>query len=363
MKDMIKQLLAEAGSRLPRYGLDEEQTAALTGYFRMTAERDDLLDTIVRYYTELYASQSPPSSVENYPEGDGLECGMLFAAIYYVRCELLESVLAERGIPAYAVKKVPWHFRDLLTRSRHCYGEHGFRGMYRSGMIRYTYPRSYTLGRLSFEMTTFFGPYEVYRNKKDSTLIPMALPDIRYLPDGRQAPRDYTGEYYCTKLSADSRITGNTFHEDGTLDFTTVSLDENEYEKVLGKGVPVISVHVPGNEKLTAESVDESFAVAGKFFAQFYPDCGFRAYICSSWLLDTGLKKLLGNDSNILKFQSRFRIVLSSVNGFALYWNIFGIERPIPRTELIPRNAFQRGILKMLDEGGRLYSGNGFILM
>ena len=151
-------------------------------------------------------------------------------------------------------------------------------------------------------------------------------------------------------------------HNDGRLKFEPLTIRKNDYEVVLKKGDPILSVHVPGNDKMTAERVEKSFEDARKFFETHYKDIDFKAFVCSSWLLDTGLKKILKEDSNILKFQQRFKIVLSFVNTFALYWNIFNMEKFVPYAELVPLNNFQKNILEALDNGENLYSGNGYIL-
>ncbi|MFA7636578.1 MAG: hypothetical protein WCX81_02300, partial [Monoglobales bacterium] len=114
---------------------------------------------------------------------------------------------------------------------------------------------------------------------------------------------------------------------------------------------------------LTDEDVKESFKTAPEFFLKYYPKFEFKAFICSSWLLDTGLKNILGPDSNILRFQKNFRIALASVNGFALYWNIFGIENFLPIDQLVAANEFQRRTLEYLKKGNNLYSGKGFIMI
>lgn len=69
----------------------------------------------------------------------------------------------------------------------------------------------------------------------------------------------------------------------------------------------------------------------------------------------------MNSQSNIIKFQQNFRIVLSFVNTFSIYWHIFGVEKFVPYSELVPKNDFQKKILDYAINGGILYSGNGFI--
>ena len=123
-----------------------------------------------------------------------------------------------------------------------------------------------------------------------------------------------------------------------------------------------MSVHVPELGKLLPELVDDAFARAEEFFARYYPEWQYPAYVCSSWLLDKDLAQLLPQESNIMRFQSRFRIAMSLVHTSSLYWYVFGMQKSVPLTELKPQNAFQQKMLDFVKAGNILYSGNGFIL-
>ena len=108
--------------------------------------------------------------------------------------------------------------------------------------------------------------------------------------------------------------------------------------------------------------MDDAFARAEDFFTRYYPEWKYPAYVCSSWLLDKDFERLLPPESNIMRFQSRFRIAMSGVNTFSIYWHIFGVQNFVPLTELKPKNAFQQKVLDYVRSGNTLYSGNGFIL-
>lgn len=136
--------------------------------------------------------------------------------------------------------------------------------MYRSGMIKYIKPKTFTLERLSFEMDVFSGPYEVYKNKKNGNLVPIAGNAQRYLKNGKPAPKD-AAEFFETTLYDKDITEGYTFNDDGTLNFNIVRLDKTEYEKVIAKGDNVISVHIPEMGRMTPESVQKSFEKAKNF--------------------------------------------------------------------------------------------------
>jgi hypothetical protein len=356
-------ILENAVVKLDSYGFLPEEIEVIKIYLEKMANDSGLCKRAEEIYSLVFESceNVVPSELS---ENDGLEQGMLFAMVYLVRYECFGEVLEKNKIPSQYAKPAIWHYKNLFKRNYNCYGSYGFCGMYRDGMVQYIKPKTFRLGRLCFEMNRFNGPYEVYKNRLNGSYLPISLEGISYLPCGKQPPKNYVGEVFMPTIIKDKNILkGYSFHSDGTLDFNEIEINLNEYKKVLSIGDNVLSVHIPGEGKLTPESVEESFLMAREFFKKYYPDINFKAFVCSSWLLDTGLSKLMRPGSNVLRFQDKFRIVLSSVNTFALYWNIFEIEEFIPITSLIPKNRFQLEVLNLLNSGEHLYSGNGFILM
>ena len=356
LRDALKNIY----KNLEKFNFSKEQEKALYDYGKMFSGNDKLLEKAERYYKMIFPGGNAAEALP--PESDGNENGMLFAVIFLVRCELFGDALEKDGIPAEYAKHGIWHYKNLFEKNKNCYGSYGFCGMYRSGMIKYIKPKTFTLERLSFEMDVFSGPYEVYRSRESGKLVPIADNAQRYLKDGRPAPKD-AAEFFETTFSDKEIIEGYTFNDDGTLNFNAVKLDKTEYEKVIAKGDNVISVHIPEMGRLTPESVRKSFEQAKQFFGKYYSEKHFKAFICSSWLLDTNLKNFLDLKSNIIRFQENFRIVLSFVNTFSIYWHIFGVEKFVPYSELVPKNDFQKKIRDYAINGGNLYSGSGFILI
>lgn len=65
----------------------------------------------------------------------------------------------------------------------------------------------------------------------------------------------------------------------------------------------ILHVHIPEKALFNARVCDEAFVMADKFFDEKY-----QLFDCTSWLLSTKLNRLLDSNSNILKFQNRFKI-------------------------------------------------------
>lgn len=356
----IKQL----GSKLPDYGFPETIEKTLQEYCLFLKEREDLLILAQTYHDDIFENNRYTLlEVEQLPEQDGREQGLLFAVIYLARCELMEQVLAAKGIPGQYKAGTVFNCMKQLEKCMEYYGAVGLQGMYRSRLVAWLAPSQYIIGRLTFQVSTFSGPYVVYRSRKDGTNVPLALPEFAYLPNGKRAPAKYAGETFRPELREDAdSVCGCTFDENGILIQKPVQLKRKEYEKVLQHGDDVLNVHIPAIGKLEMAAVEDAFAQAEVFFEKYYPEKQFRAWVCSSWLLDTGLKEVLKPESNILQFQSRFRIVLSGVNTFSIYWHIFDVQQFKPLTELVPKNSFQKNMLERVQSGKYLYSGAGFIL-
>ena len=359
--DLITEL-KQLHTKLPGYGLSPEAEKALCEYLQFLRQREDLLTLAQTYHDDIYENHRyTMAQVEGLQEQDGREEGLLFAVMYFARYELLDEVLARRGIPEDIKAGALRTCKELLQKSKNCYGSYGLRGMYRSGLVPYLMPYKFVLGRLCFEVAQFNSAYEVYRNPQDGTTVPVALPGVSYMPNGKRPPSSYQGELIEPYIRQEgTEITGFTFDASGCLCATPVTL--KGYEKVLKTGDDVISVHIPKNGRMTPELVDEAFCMAEDFFARYYPEKKFVAYVCSSWLLNTDMREFLTPETNMMRFQKRFRVVMTTVNGYSLYWHIFGIEQFLPLDELQPANSFQSNVLERVKAGKVLYNGYGYIL-
>ena len=358
----LKKHFANVEEIIEKFDFEKEQKTALLNYAKKFSNNEKLILLAQNYYDLIFNSNEPVDVIA-LKEEDGLEQGMLFAIIYLVRCELFASVLAQKGIPEKYSTSAIWHYKDLFKKNFDCYGFFGFTNSYRKGMIQYVKPITYRIGRLSFEMTTITAPYIVYKNKKTGKHLPLVNDGQIYLLDGKPAPRNFQGETFTATITEDDNsVKGYTVNEKGELVFDKITLSKSDYEVVLKTGDNALSVHIPGNEKMSEDIIKSSFIEAKAFFDKYHSDTEFKAFYCSSWLLDTGFERFLKPESNILKFQKNFKVVLSFVNTFSIYWHIFGVQNFVPYSELVPSNDFQRKVLDFVMGGGNIYSGNGYIL-
>jgi len=92
----------------------------------------------------------------------------------------------------------------------------------------------------------------------------------------------------------------------------------------LPAGTPVLNVHIQKGADLRQENVTASLRMAGAFFARVFPETRFRAMVCYSWLLHSGLKALLPTSSRILGFAENFEIISESADSTQAVERIFG---------------------------------------
>ena len=72
------------------------------------------------------------------------------------------------------------------------------------------------------------------------------------------------------------------------------------------KGENVIDIHIAHGSDISPENVKKSFKNAITFFEKYFPEHSFKYFTFGSWMMDDNLKKLLSENSNILKFQKNF---------------------------------------------------------
>jgi hypothetical protein len=132
-------------------------------------------------------------------------------------------------------------------------------------------------------------------------------------------------------------------------------------ERGVFKGDEVIQMHVPSDGRLDFDACRESVEWARTFFKTYFPECKAKYITGYSWLLDSSIADILGENSNILKFQTLFEIV--RVNESDLIFKFVFPNHPT-RAELVnvePKNRFEREIKEQGLAGRKFYSNRGFI--
>lgn len=154
----------------------------------------------------------------------------------------------------------------------------------------------------------------------------------------------------------------------GRLQFQRARLGGRTGEAVRAAGLPLgpgdacLSIHIPDfRGPLTPQACDASLALARDFFALHYPDEAYRVAVCHSWLLDTQLQKYLPDESNIVRFQRRFRTPYweTEADDQLPVFFVFG-DPDLPVESLLQRTAVERAVATHLLAGEHWYRGHGW---
>lgn len=131
-----------------------------------------------------------------------------------------------------------------------------------------------------------------------------------------------------------------------------------EYEMITMDGRRAISIHIPSDAAISDENCLESYAQAKVFFRTYFPEYGDVDYVCHSWLLSPALKKLLPEQSNIIRFQNRFEI--TAFDESALDYLFFVFKVMDGTLETLPENtSLQRNMKAFLLDGGKVGAALG----
>ncbi|MFE5888609.1 acyltransferase domain-containing protein [Streptomyces sp. NPDC056462] len=155
----------------------------------------------------------------------------------------------------------------------------------------------------------------------------------------------------------------------GRLQFERARLGQRAGTRLAAAGLDVgpdsscLNVHIPDFlGPLSPAAVDRSLALAREFFAVHFPQERYEVATCHSWLLDPQLRKYLPGDSNIVRFQERFRIAHEDREQADSEPVQFVFGDPELSVESLPRRtAVERAVGDHLRAGGHWYVGHGWL--
>lgn len=137
-------------------------------------------------------------------------------------------------------------------------------------------------------------------------------------------------------------------------------IGELEYELGDEDGKKEIMLHIPSDAVITKEKCDQSISEAKEFIESKFTEYSDCEWVCSSWLLSPALKDLMKVDSNILRFQNRFRTMSwNKDNDEFLEWVYKRKDYTLERLPEI--TSLQRNMKKYLLSGGKI--GDAFGIM
>lgn len=164
-------------------------------------------------------------------------------------------------------------------------------------------------------------------------------------------------------VETEAAFIGYPYDEKGLVKKEKVVLSKDEWHIALQKGDPVIALHIPANASLKNEVVEEFLKYIRQFFKEYYPEYEYKAITIGSWLMDPQLTDMLDEDSSIVKFQKRFRVLTVASQGNSVFKFVF--KKPDLNFEIkeLPEDtSLQRKIKAMCLENKTVYEAIGYIV-
>ena len=148
--------------------------------------------------------------------------------------------------------------------------------------------------------------------------------------------------------------------ENGHAIENATPFDVAHWETLVGPGDPILEIHIPEDGPMDFARCGASFRQAVDAYSTWYPDRPFKAFACSSWLLDPQFQDYLSPSSNLVRFQRASRLFPSTKGR-----GRSGLLRIFQSSDLpnLPRDtSMRRAYLDHLEAGAGWYGGGCIVL-
>ena len=278
------------------------------------------------------------------------------------------ETLSKRGVPADVIFDTLLFLRRSLSRSLDAetprFGEIPF-----SYFPLYLYTDNLFMGRLRFEIHP-----EADRNVSifadRSGDICILMQDTRLHVSGNRLGSigctDETGSFDADFVETDAYYEGYAVNkETGLVENNRTRLFKGQWQRLFAPGDTLLKVHIPYGGKLTKEACHASYEKARKVYRTCYPEYDFKGFVCDTWLLCPLMGSFLPKESNILQFQSDYRIFPAQNNAQDVLHYVYSIDVPsadlVDANSLPEDNSMRRGVKNLLLKGQYIHQFNGFI--
>lgn len=276
--------------------------------------------------------------------------GALKAVVYLAAADHLADLLKQRCLSEKYITDYYENYKRFADMNVVSHDTYGFCRL-ASFVYAYAYPFIITIGRFRFQLTHFKDYCEVYTDENGKRVI-IATPLYTY---NNRGYRDENSAFAPVYEKDGNQLTAHTFNEKGLLVMTPQTFDLSRLTLLYSKEDIVATIHIPAGGKLTPDIVDASIQEAKQVLPQFFPDMNIRAIVCQTWFLDTQLQDILPPESNMLKFQKKFDLVMAADNqNHSIFDHIFNVK-PTALENLVPKNNFQKTMLERALRGEKLY--------
>ncbi len=219
------------------------------------------------------------------------------------------------------------------------------------------------VNRLEMDLISKFSKRaRVFKNKAGE-LVVLACDIVAHASGhvlGTKCFEDEEGSFDVNYIETDDAYEGYPVDERGLVINERVTLKKSEWEMILAPGDTVVGVHIPYGGGLTEELVDLSIANMRKILAEYFPEHKYKAFTCHSWLLDPQLADFVGKDSNMGKFEARYRKLPSMSDGNAVFGFLYHTKPDVDLNTLPENTRLERAVKQHYLDGKAIYEVAGF---
>jgi hypothetical protein len=210
------------------------------------------------------------------------------------------------------------------------------------------------LGRLQFEFSRFSAGFHAFRHRHDGRVRILAGEGMRFRADGQfyDADRMVDEKAWTAHYQADGQcVRGHVISPSGRALAADVCLFATEWTEILRQEDPVLATHIPATGPMNVEDCRRSYESALMFFPRHFPEYPFKAFTCTSWLLDPQFEQYMP-EANIVRFQQLSHLLpAAGANDQQTFDRVFG--GPIANLDQAPQdNSLRRAIVQHCRKGG-----------
>ena len=229
---------------------------------------------------------------------------------------------------------------------------------YVNWMMSFIKCRIIRVGRFNFEMCKFANKYAVLQ--KGETYVVVSDGES-YHSCGRvlgsvgceNEDNSFKGEFSETNDYFEGCICDGEYCDQKNQRF----YKSDGWKLSLKQGDSIVSVHIPTGGPLNVESCNNDFKYGADVITHSFGD--FKAFYCSSWLLDPQLKRIIGKETNLTRFADRFVRFPVKSTGNDVFEYVFNLSGSVPPQELKESSSLSKLLKNHLASGGHIYGAAG----
>ncbi len=179
------------------------------------------------------------------------------------------------------------------------------------------------------------------------------------IPLGSAGATANEGSFIAEFKETDDAYIGHASDETFISKVATV-FKKSEWDLIVSPSDDVITLHIFWDSDLTPDIVQKALDEGVEKCKRSFPDKKFKAIRCCSWLMNPYINEILGENSKLSQFSSRF-VRFPIVSGATLMYHYVFPGQKCPPEEYVAGSRLQKGVKQLLMDGKYFYETCGII--